>query len=82
MLKIRLMGTKNEIEWFEKIMQEHPDIEEYYRPLNSQLKYETELLFMKLIQIILLALANLVREVNIYSPIGQNCINTLRSILL
>ena len=21
------MGTKNEIEWFEKIMQEHPDIE-------------------------------------------------------
>ena len=27
MLKIRLMGTKNEIEWFEKIMQEHPDIE-------------------------------------------------------
>ena len=23
-------------------------IEEYYRPLNSQLKYETELLFMKL----------------------------------
>lgn len=27
MLKIRLMGTKNEIEWFEKIMQEHQDIE-------------------------------------------------------
>ena len=27
MLKTRLMGTKNEIEWFEKIMQEHPDIE-------------------------------------------------------
>lgn len=27
MLKIRLMGAKNEIEWFEKIMQEHPDIE-------------------------------------------------------
>ena len=29
MLKIRLMGTKNDITWFKKIMQRHPD--KYYR---------------------------------------------------
>ena len=27
MLKIRLMGTKNDITWFKKIMQRHPKIE-------------------------------------------------------
>ena len=27
MLKIRLMGTKNDIKWFEKILQRHPKIE-------------------------------------------------------
>ena len=27
MLKIRLMGTKNDITWFKKIMQRHPKVE-------------------------------------------------------
>lgn len=27
MLKVRLMGTKNDITWFKKIMQRHPKIE-------------------------------------------------------
>lgn len=27
MLKIRLMGTKNDITWFKKIMQRHPNVE-------------------------------------------------------
>lgn len=27
MLKVRLMGTKNDIKWFEKILQRHPKIE-------------------------------------------------------
>ena len=27
MLKIRLMGTKNDIKWFGKILQRHPKIE-------------------------------------------------------
>lgn len=27
MLKVRLMGTKNDIVWFQKIMQRHPKIE-------------------------------------------------------
>lgn len=27
MLKIRLMGTKNDITWFKKIMQIHPKVE-------------------------------------------------------
>ena len=27
MLKVRLMGTKNDIAWFKKIMQRHPKIE-------------------------------------------------------
>ena len=27
MLKIRLMGTKNDIKWFERILQRHPKIE-------------------------------------------------------
>lgn len=27
MLKVRLMGTKNDITWFQKIMQKHPKIE-------------------------------------------------------
>ena len=33
MLKVRLMGTKNDIAWFQKILQRHPKIEvmdEYY----------------------------------------------------
>lgn len=31
MLKIRLMGTKNEIKWFQKILVQHPkiDLEEF-----------------------------------------------------
>ena len=28
MLKIRLMGTKNDITWFKKIMQRHPKVED------------------------------------------------------
>ena len=27
MLKIRLMGTKNDIKWFEKLLRRHPNIE-------------------------------------------------------
>ena len=27
MLKVRLMGTKNDIAWFQKILQRHPKIE-------------------------------------------------------
>ena len=27
MLKVRLMGTKNDIVWFQKILQRHPKIE-------------------------------------------------------
>ena len=27
MLKVRLMGTKNDIKWFEKILQRNPKIE-------------------------------------------------------
>lgn len=27
MLKVRLMGTKKDIKWFEKLLQHHPDIE-------------------------------------------------------
>ena len=27
MLKIRLMGTKNDIKWFERILRRHPKIE-------------------------------------------------------
>ena len=27
MLKIRLMGTKNDIKWFEKILRRHPKVE-------------------------------------------------------
>ena len=27
MLKIRLMGTKNDIRWFEKILRRHPKVE-------------------------------------------------------
>ena len=27
MLKVRLMGTKNDIVWFQKILQRHPQIE-------------------------------------------------------
>ncbi len=27
MLKVRLMGTKNDIKWFEKILKRHPNIE-------------------------------------------------------
>ncbi|MDO4556748.1 MAG: hypothetical protein Q4B70_16670 [Lachnospiraceae bacterium] len=27
MLKIRLMGTKNDIKWFAKILQRHPKVE-------------------------------------------------------
>ena len=27
MLKVRLMGTKNDITWFKKIMQRHPKVE-------------------------------------------------------
>ena len=27
MLKIRLMGTKNDIKWFERVLQRHPKIE-------------------------------------------------------
>lgn len=29
MLKVRLMGTKNDIAWFQKILQRHPKIEVY-----------------------------------------------------
>ena len=38
MLKIRLMGTKNDITWFKKIMQRHPKVEvlEMIRPLSQQ----------------------------------------------
>lgn len=27
MLKVRLMGTKNDIAWFQKILQRHPKVE-------------------------------------------------------
>ena len=27
MLKVRLMGTKNDIVWFQKILQRHPKVE-------------------------------------------------------
>ena len=27
MIKIRLMGTKNDIKWFEKLLRRHPNIE-------------------------------------------------------
>jgi len=27
MLKVRLMGTKNDIKWFEKVLRRHPKIE-------------------------------------------------------
>ena len=37
MLKVRLMGTKNDITWFKKIMQRHPKIEvpRAIRPLSQ-----------------------------------------------
>ena len=31
MLKIRLMGTKNDITWFKKIMQRHPKVSVFDR---------------------------------------------------
>lgn len=34
MLKVRLMGTKNDIAWFQKILQRHPKIE----AINEQIQ--------------------------------------------
>ena len=44
MLKIRLMGTKNDITWFEKILQRHPkvdvtEVSELYRNKGTDRYY-------------------------------------------
>ena len=45
MLKIRLMGTKNDIKWFEKLLQRQPkvavtEVSELYRNKGTNRYYE------------------------------------------
>ena len=43
MLKVRLMGTKNDITWFKKIMQRHPKSYQTSIPIKEQINI-TELM--------------------------------------
>ena len=59
MLKVRLMGTKNDIAWFQKILQRHPKIEvmelsELYSNKGTSKYYILSKLFWSLLTAVIL----------------------------